>query len=488
MAARKRGSRKRESHRQGISGNPQRRAQQLQERVAQRHQRPPALGDPGRAEVFRELAYLLAGGAAPEPWWRESHQRILARARTITWPSRLADLETQACQVVGDEFYERLQSPETGLHPSPWLGVLAEETGRALRTALDRGADDWDPLWALLRGLVLMTPRTPANEDALRAREEFPDIKDPYEIAVAEAGRIATLLASRGLETGDASLAGGAQPAGEALVARDVYGSRLLLTAPFSYDGEARDHWYAWDVDACWLDVIVGAGVFTSAEDALREWRGAVGPAAAQATLSPCPPEMTAGLLAPSLRTGVLADMLQGHEPRVLIHEYYRLRRRARDLVGSHGADTGAPQFDAGPARAAFLDWYGARHDGEAGAPDEATEIILQEWGPGAHLDERSLHACSPHRIEMTARLIRDGYLADYANQALQLLPEWTQWCLQRSGLDGEPATRSRAAARLAASNLVDGQQDEPAAGDSEAGDSEAERGGGDEEPFRRQE
>ena len=370
-----------------------------------------------------------------------------------------------------------------GLHPSAWLGVLAGETGAALRTALGQDAGDWHPLWALLRGLVLTAPRTPADEDALSAREEFPDIKDPYETAVAEAGRTATLLASRGLDTGDAGLADGAQPPGEALVARDVYGSRLLLTAPFGYDGEAPDHWYAWDIDICWLNVTVGAGVFASAEDALREWRDAVGPAAAQAVLSPCPPEMTAGLLAPSLRTGVLADMLQGHEPRELIREYYRLRRRARDLTGSRSADTGPPQYDVGPARAAFLDWYGARHDGLAGAPDEATGIMLQEWGPDAHLDERSLHACSPHRIEMTAQLIRDGYLADYANQALQLLPEWTQWCIERGGLDGDPAARSRAAARLAASNLVDGQKDEPTPGDSQD-----EPGADDEAPFRRQE
>ena len=57
--------------------------------------------------------------------------------------------------------------------------------------------------------------------------------------------------------------------AGDPLVARDAYGSRFLLVAPFSYDGGAPDHWYAWDIDSCWILAVAGAGVFGSAEDAL---------------------------------------------------------------------------------------------------------------------------------------------------------------------------------------------------------------------------
>ena len=233
--------------------------------------------------AFRELAYRLAGGAPAEPWWRDSHGRILARARALAWPSRLVDLETQACQIVGDEFYDRLQAPGTGLHPAQWLRALAEAAGAALRTTLARGADDWCGLWALLCGLALTAPRTPddaVSETALRLRAEFPDIKDPLQTALAEVDKAAKLLANRGLEPGARCPADGSRPAGKPLVARDAYGSRFLLTAPFSYDGGAPDHWYAWDVNACWIDVVVGAGAFASAEDALREWRDAVGPAA----------------------------------------------------------------------------------------------------------------------------------------------------------------------------------------------------------------
>jgi hypothetical protein len=480
VSSKKRSSRKGKAHRQGLSGNPQRRAEQLgQDRRAGRDLsvfRHPQTG-PDRA-AFRELAYRFAGGALPEAWWRESHGRILALACALTWPTRLVDLETQACQIVGDEFYDRLHSPGTGLHPAQWLRALAEQTGVALRATLAQGADDWQKPWALLCGLALSAPRTPADavDETIRERlPEFPDIKDPLETALAEAEKFAELTADRRLEPGPGHLADGWGPAGEALVARDVYGSRRLVMAPFSYDDSAPDHWYAWDIDLCWIAVVVGAGVFASAEDALREWRDAVGPAASGAALSSCPAGMTAQLLAPCLRTGPLAGMLQGNESRDLIREYYRLQRRARDLTGSADAAAGSSPFDAGHAPDAFLNWYATRHDDVPGAVTEATAIISEEWGPHEYPDERSFYACSPHRIEMAAHLIRGSYFADHANPALRLLPEWTQWCIERTGLDGDAAARSREAARSAASALVHDEDDEPATEDDKA-------------PFRRQE
>ena len=75
----------------------------------------------------------------------------------------------------------------------------------------------------------------------------------------------------------------------------------------------------------------------------------------------------------------------------------------------------------------------------------------------------------------MAARLIRDGYLPDHANEALRLLPEWTQWCIEQSGLNSDLASRSRGAALTEAAALVDEETNASAAGRVEA-------------PFRRQE
>src|SRR5262249_41000285 len=123
----------------------------------------------------------------------------------------------------------------------------------------------------------------------------------------------------------------------------------------------------------------------------------------------------------------------------------------------------------------AFLGWHAARHNDAPGALADAAGTILAEWGPGEYPDQRAFYACSPHRIEMAAHLIREGYFADDANPALRLLPEWTEWCIEQTGLDGDAAARSRQAARAAASALVDEEDDKPAAEDGEA-------------PFRRQE
>jgi hypothetical protein len=481
VSPKKRSSGKRGAHRHGLSGNPQRRAEQLRQKQSAIQVKSAFSSDTANAAEFRDLAYRLAGGASPAPWWRESHERILARARALAWPSRLVDVETQACQIVGDEFYDHFESPDKGLHPAQWLRALAEKTGAALRADLTEGAGHWQQLWALLRGLALTTPQMLSDiesETARSVREQFPDIKDPQKIALAEAGKVAEMLAKRGLTAVDGDPVAGCRPAGEPLVARDVYGSRFLLVAPFAYAADAPDHWYAWDVDLCWITVIVGAGAFGSAEDALGEWRDAVGPAASGAALASCPAGVPAQLLAPALQTGPLAEMMQGFEPRELIREYYRMRRRAQVLTRAAGAREGAASFGTDDAHDAFLDWYATRHGDTPKAVTEAVDTILEEWGPQTYPDERSFYACSPHRIEMTAHLIHESFDTDYADPALQLLPEWTQWCVEKSGLDGDAAARSREAARTTAAALADDEAGEPGDEDDEA----------DEKPFRRRE
>jgi hypothetical protein len=168
----------------------------------------------------------------------------------------------------------------------------------------------------------------------------------------------------------------------------------------------------------------------------------------------------------PCLQTGVLSDILQGDEPRELIRELYRMRRRARALAAAvPGAAEGTPvNADEGAgdvdqfgrprdARKAFRDWYRARHPSAPKGIAATADTIIDKWGPGA-LDERSFYACSPFRVAMTAHMIGVAYEPAFASRAIRLLPEWTQWCARQSGIPENLAEPSVAIARNVADAL----------------------------------
>lgn len=487
VSRKKRTSGNRGSNRQGLSGNPQRRAEQLQlRRTAAGEPWGPWDTESPRRELseedrqaFADLAYRLAGGARVMDWWPASHERVISQAIARPLPERLVDIETLACEVVGDEFYERLNSDDTGLAPAQWLRALAEKAGARLAAAIPQpGKDpqsdgDWRKLWALLSGLALIAPIMAPTEHSRR----FPDIRFPYDTALEQLDAAAKLLAERGKAL-PAGIPEDEWEPGEVLVARDAYGSRFLLAVPYVYGNAPAaqpDHWYAWDIDACWITTAVSAGVFASAADALAEWRAAVGATASAAGLTPCRSDLAVWVLQPALGSGPIGELLQGYESREVIREYFRLRRRGQILVDclpeddEHGDDALATlgvgvELSESQARA-FLDWHAARHTDAARpgtrpgklrkATRGALDMLLGEWGTGTHPDERSLFACSPHRIEMTARLVRDEFEPDDANAALRLLPEWAAWCAERGGIDGNLAARALNAARAEAANLL---------------------------------
>jgi hypothetical protein len=265
----------------------------------------------------------------------------------------------------------------------------------------------------------------------------------------------------------------GARPTGVPLVARDAYGSRFLVAAPFGYEADVPDHWYAWDIDTCWTLSVASAGAFGSAGEALAEWRGAVG-TAADSELSPGDPALIARLLHPCLETGVLANMLRGSEPRELIRELYRTRRRARALTEAGFGAVGGTSTDGDKAagdvdqfgrpahaREAFRNWYRERHPGAPKGIAATADTIIGEWGPGLPMGERSFYACSPFRVAMTAHMIGVQYGSAYASRAIRLLPEWTEWCAQQAGIRDNLAEPAIAVARAAADALAKQNPDE---------------------------
>jgi hypothetical protein len=417
----------------GLSGNPQRRAQQLQERGATGH-----LGQQSRWAGSFEPASRQTW-----PWWAESHETVLAQVRAAEWPSGLLDIEALAGRLAGDEFHARVNAPGsgTGLTPAGWLQALTGTAADAMAGDLAAHGKSWPQLWAFCCGL--------AGEESA-------------EDLAAEAAAIA----DRGLIPVPGIPVPWYQPTegDDALVARDAYGDRFLLVAPFSEPGQpaAPDHWYAWDLDWCADGLVVAAGAYGSAAAALAEWRAAVGPAAA-ADLAPCAPELRIRLLDPALGDSLQAESVLGDEPAEFFREVPRLFRRAAAVADSLGhilprkrSSRLADGRDA--AIENFLDWHAGHAWNSPDARDAAEgalELILAEWGPDVPPDERVFYACSPHRIETCTSVLRDSYEPDWVNKALHLLPYWVQWCTARTALDAECADRALAAAHAEAAAQV---------------------------------
>lgn len=428
----------------GLSGNPQRRARQLRER--------------GEADRPRQRPQQ---DQQTYPWWAESHAAVLAQVRAAQWPSRLLDIETLAGRLAGDEFHQRASAPgrTTGLIPAGWLRELTETALEAIGADLADGGNDWPKLWAFACGL--------AGQDT-----------------VADLAAAAEGLTASGVTPVPGVPIPWYQPTngGEVLVARDVYGDRFLLAAPFSDPAEpgVPGHWYAWDLDWCVLGLVVGAGVHDDADAALARWRVAVGPAAATAGFTTCSPQLGIRLLVPALVPSMQADSVIGGEPAEYFREFSRLARRAAALAAFLGRRLPKGRSaDLAEARDAAVEDFLDQHAGHAwnapgdrAAAEDSLDLLLAEWGPDLPADERAFFACSPHRIETCAAILRDSYDPEPVSEALALLPDWVQWCARRTELDGEFADRALAAARAEAATTARETGVLPRSGD----------------PFRRQE
>jgi len=301
---------------------------------------------------------------------------------------------------------------------------------------------EWPKLWAFCCGL--------AGEENLADLEAEADV-------IAERG----LTPVPGLPVPWYQPTAGA----DVLAARDAYGARFLLIAPFSDPGQPADpdHWYAWDLDWCADGLVVAAGAYGSAAEALAEWRVFAGPSAATAELASCPPELGIGLLDPALADSPQAESVLGGEPAEFLREIPRLSRRASALTASLGRllarePSSPPAGSRDSAIEDFLDWHTEHAGNSPDARDEAAEaldLLLAEWGPDVPPDERAFCACSPHRIRACASILRDSYEPAWVNKALSLLPGWTQWCASKTALNAEAAGRALAAARAEAAILA---------------------------------
>jgi hypothetical protein len=235
---------------------------------------------------------------------------------------------------------------------------------------------------------------------------------------------------------------------GPALWARDSYGGRWAVVAPFaSADGSGR--WYLWDVDACGYEVAtVYSGFYQSAEAALAGWQQAVGPSAAGATLTPADDTETLD----ELLVGEVEGIRPGGEDQAQYAEFLRSRRLGRTVRQAPGpargrnlarlsADTAAEQF------ARRLRQLG-HHDRPAGdesdqGPATATDLAAEmadSWSPREY---PGLYPyCSPHKVAAAVLHLRDYYKDDFAAELVAVLPEWIRFLAEHTGMTADLTER----------------------------------------------
>jgi len=251
---------------------------------------------------------------------------------------------------------------------------------------------------------------------------------------------------------------------GEVWEMRDAYGGRFAVIAGFSYPDETDPSVFLFDIDACGLVALVHAGVFDNVEQAAATWRTIVGDTGDDARPSPVE---TAEQLYCLVHCDTGEETLRGTEPRAVMDNWFRARRRIHDLADAL-QKRGMPlpearslfrDIDTEPMAKAFTAWHLTRHGVE---PDlEAVDALAAEWLEGALPGTQ--HAASPHRAQYQLNLISDWIPEHPVTVAAEaLLPEWVRWNGEQAGLPEHfidravavPAGSPRAAADCAAASL----------------------------------
>jgi hypothetical protein len=236
---------------------------------------------------------------------------------------------------------------------------------------------------------------------------------------------------------------------GPVLWARDVYGSRWAVVAPFT-SADGPDRWYLWDVDACGYEVVtVGSGFHPSAESAVAAWRESVGPdAAGRAVLTAVDdPELLGGLL-----RGEVEGIRMGGENEAQYADFLRSRRlgrTAREAVRRARGRTSV-RLTAAEAKVGFADRLrqighhgGIVGDGEDAGPVDADELaaeLADSWPPHDH---PALYPfCSPHKVAMAVLHLRDFFKDDFAAELVAVLPEWIRFLAEHTATPSEATER----------------------------------------------
>jgi hypothetical protein len=381
------------------------------------------------------LDALMAPLERPE-WFDTSIASVLDRTGVVLTAQGPRELEQAVAELVGAELYRALQDERSGM----WFDWLFEElaVGASVRVREESRRQDgaWEGPWRLLHGL------TSIGSPALRSIAQD---------AVALAAKALPAGAAAGQPEWLGQLSQIAA-SGEVWEMHDAYGTRFAVIAGFCYPGGADGSAFLFDIDACGDIRLAGAGVFDDVDQAAAAWRAGMGEAAADARPS---------LVEAAERLSCLAyldvgeEILIGSEPRAVMDNWFRARRRIHDLaevLDERGMPLPEPKslfhdIDTAPMEEAFTGWYEQRH---GAAPDpEAGGAVAEEWLEGAL--PGTWRAASPHRAAYQLSLISDWIPGDPVTAAAKaLLPEWVRWNREQAGLPEQLLDRAVAAAACA--------------------------------------
>ena len=365
------------------------------------------------------LGPLVGPQELPE-WFDDSVTGVLDRSDAVLAARSPRELEEATAGLLGTELHRAINEERRGLRFDRWFEHLVEAAVARIRVEAGRDGA-WQAPWWLLHGLTSVGPPVlaAAAQTALgRARKEL--AKDAYR-SQPEWLRLLPRISATG----------------EVWQMRDVYGTRFAVIAGFTYpDGTDRSV-FLFDIDACGLVDLVGAGVFDDVEQAAVVWRATVGDAADHAHPAPI---VTGDQLSCLIHCRTGEDMVQGTEPRAVMDNWFRARRRTHDLVQAlRKRGMSLPEarnlfrdVDTEPTAEAFTAWYRAAHGTE---PDpEVVDALAAEWLEGALPGTQ--HAASPHRAQYLLTLI-DDWIPDHPVTvgAKALLPEWVRWNGEQAGL-----------------------------------------------------
>ncbi|MGH3767921.1 MAG: hypothetical protein ACRDS0_20225 [Pseudonocardiaceae bacterium] len=381
--------------------------------AARRGSQGPLISPPRSAWAALQAA-LLGPRQRPE-WFDPSIKTVLDGADVVMAARGPRELEQLTAELVGAELHRAVHGEGKGLWFDWWFEELAAAAAARIREEVGSRDGGWVPPWRLLHGLTSIG--SPALQSVARTavRRVSKELRgDP---ALRRQPDWLRLLAK-------------VTATGEVWEMRDAYGARIALIAGFSYPRGVDRSVFLFDIDACGFVEIAHAGVFDDVAQAATAWRALVGDTAQSAR-----PERveTAERLRCLAHYESGEEILRGTESRTVLDNWFRARRRVRDLAEAlrkRGlslpmARSLYDDLDTDPMAQAFTSWHAQRHGTE---PDpEAVDALALEWMEGALPD--TWHATSPHRVDFQLALINDWMPDDPITVAMKaLLPDWVRW------------------------------------------------------------